>query len=205
MHGSESMEAPPQPLEEVRRRIAGRLTRALEGNADIARRLEISVFNAAVESCKRDSIPLYWENPKFRYRLTTRALSMEQNLKNSKNQALKLKILSGELAPRTVARMTPQQLFPELYEEVYQRLAIKQLRRMAPTIDPLKAPDGAFTCRCGSRKTMFYEMQTRSADEPMTLFITCRFPLLSYSKNLLNFLISFAFNTPHLLCRSVMP
>ena len=32
---------------------------------------------------------------------------------------------------------------------------------------------GFFTCKCGSRNTTFYEMQTRSADEPMTQFITC--------------------------------
>ncbi len=31
-----------------------------------------------------------------------------------------------------------------------------------------------FKCkRCKSRKTTYYEMQTRSADEPMTIFITC--------------------------------
>ena len=32
----------------------------------------------------------------------------------------------------------------------------------------------AFKCRkCGSRSTSYYEVQTRSADEPMTQFITC--------------------------------
>jgi transcription elongation factor S-II len=31
-----------------------------------------------------------------------------------------------------------------------------------------------FKCRrCGSRSCNYYEMQTRSADEPMTQFITC--------------------------------
>jgi DNA-directed RNA polymerase, subunit M/Transcription elongation factor TFIIS len=31
-----------------------------------------------------------------------------------------------------------------------------------------------FKCRkCGSRSTSYYEVQTRSADEPMTQFITC--------------------------------
>ena len=33
---------------------------------------------------------------------------------------------------------------------------------------------GAKKCRkCGSRSTSYYEVQTRSADEPMTQFITC--------------------------------
>ena len=31
-----------------------------------------------------------------------------------------------------------------------------------------------FKCnRCGSRSCTYYELQTRSADEPMTQFITC--------------------------------
>ena len=35
-------------------------------------------------------------------------------------------------------------------------------------------PDGLFTCkRCKSKKTTFYQQQTRGADEPMTNFIQC--------------------------------
>jgi transcription elongation factor S-II len=39
-------------------------------------------------------------------------------------------------------------------------------------LDPNKG--GEITCRkCGGNKTTFYPMQTRSSDEPMTLFVTC--------------------------------
>ena len=34
--------------------------------------------------------------------------------------------------------------------------------------------DGQFLCKkCNTRKTRYYQMQTRSADEPMTTFVTC--------------------------------
>ena len=34
--------------------------------------------------------------------------------------------------------------------------------------------DGLFQCsKCKSKKTTYYSLQTRSADEPMTNFITC--------------------------------
>jgi len=37
-----------------------------------------------------------------------------------------------------------------------------------------KFTEGGFVCRkCKSNKTIFYQKQTRSADEPMTTFITC--------------------------------
>ena len=38
----------------------------------------------------------------------------------------------------------------------------------------MEAVTDSFTCRkCRSKKCTYYELQTRSADEPMTLFITC--------------------------------
>ena len=34
--------------------------------------------------------------------------------------------------------------------------------------------EGVYKCRiCGGKKTVQKELQTRSADEPMTIFITC--------------------------------
>ncbi|KAI9156906.1 hypothetical protein LWI28_013889 [Acer negundo] len=37
-----------------------------------------------------------------------------------------------------------------------------------------KATTDQFKCsRCGQRKTTYYQMQTRSADEPMTTYVTC--------------------------------
>ncbi len=33
--------------------------------------------------------------------------------------------------------------------------------------------EGMYTCECGSRKTTFFQLQIRGADEPMTSFITC--------------------------------
>ena len=38
----------------------------------------------------------------------------------------------------------------------------------------MEACTDAFTCRqCKSNKCSYYQMQTRSADEPMTTFVSC--------------------------------
>jgi transcription elongation factor S-II len=35
--------------------------------------------------------------------------------------------------------------------------------------------EGQFKCgKCKSKKTDYYQMQTRSADEPMTTYVTCK-------------------------------
>jgi transcription elongation factor S-II len=42
-----------------------------------------------------------------------------------------------------------------------------------PSKDELQTTD-MFRCgKCGQRKCCYYQLQTRSADEPMTTFITC--------------------------------
>lgn len=39
---------------------------------------------------------------------------------------------------------------------------------------PQQAETDSFKCgRCKQRKCTYYQMQTRSADEPMTTFVTC--------------------------------
>ena len=49
---------------------------------------------------------------------------------------------------------------------------IRDLRRSYNAKDVVE--DGFFTCaRCKSKKTSYYQLQTRSADEPMTTFVTC--------------------------------
>ena len=47
-------------------------------------------------------------------------------------------------------------------------------KKWDPVIHQNDDNDGIFQCRkCKSKKTTYYSLQTRSADEPMTNFITC--------------------------------
>ena len=49
------------------------------------------------------------------------------------------------------------------------------LENLKKKVDKAFAPqEGLFRCgRCKSKKTTHYQLQTRSADEPMTTFVTC--------------------------------
>jgi transcription elongation factor S-II len=67
--------------------------------------------------------------------------------------------------------MTVQDYYPELYTELNDR----QVKREQQQLEGNKSlATDLFECfRCNKRETVFYELQTRSADEPMTKFITC--------------------------------
>lgn len=156
----------------TRIKVVDRFARVL--NDDIlAKRLEVCLWNWTVKTCERDGLPLYWDNPRVRYRYTNRALSLEFNLKNPGNPGLLQRVLSRDLSVKAFAAMTPQQMWPEHWEPVYQKVAMRQLRREAD-VDATNAPDGAYTCsKCKSKKTVYTSIQIRSADEPMTNFVRC--------------------------------
>jgi len=70
--------------------------------------------------------------------------------------------------------MRPEALYPDgPYAKEIEIGIHKQLRKEYMNNEK-KNQDGFFKCgRCKSMKTTYYQMQTRSADEPMTVFVSC--------------------------------
>lgn len=158
-------------MEATRAKATERFEAALGGDATLAKRLEVCLWNWTVRTCERDRIPLYWDNPRVRYRYTTRALGLAYNARHAPGVLDRLK--DHTLSVKAFANMTPQEMWPDKWEDAYAKVAAKQLRREAD-VDVANAPDGAHTCgKCKSRKTVYTELQIRSADEPATIFVRC--------------------------------
>jgi transcription elongation factor S-II len=84
------------------------------------------------------------------------------------------RIQRKELDVKGLAKCPPDLLWPG---GPYGRSMLK-LRTQDMEMESAKTNDedysGMFTCgRCKSKRTTFYLLQTRSADEPMTAFISC--------------------------------
>ncbi|XP_077232822.1 transcription elongation factor TFIIS-like [Tasmannia lanceolata] len=95
------------------------------------------------------------------------------NLKDSNNPDLRRRVLLGHVKPERLIDMTPQEMASDQRKRENNQIKEKALfdceRAGAP-----KATTDQFKCgRCGQRKTTYYQLQTRSADEPMTTFVTC--------------------------------
>lgn len=160
-------------MEPVRGRVVRKFEGALGGDGVKARHLEVLLFNWTVRTCHRDRVPRFWSNPRFRYRYTTRALSLCFNLRHPRNPELGDRVRAGQLPLKAFAAMTPREMFPRLYEELEERRRAER-ERWTSRGKPDAVPDGLLTCRaCKSRKTTYALAQTRSADEPMTAFVTC--------------------------------
>ena len=64
-------------------------------------------------------------------------------------------------------------MFKRSLSRIWKTVEMDNLNKQFPQKQE-ELDDGMFKCnKCKSMKTTYYQMQTRSADEPMTTFVTC--------------------------------
>jgi transcription elongation factor S-II len=130
--------------------------------------LEKGIFNYTIKEANSRKIIKKWENPYFSQIYVDRIRSIYINLKNPELLAL---INNGEITPQSLAFMTHQEMNHEHWRVMIER---KIKRDASKFVTNVQASTDMFTCRkCKSKRSSYYELQTRSADEPATIFITC--------------------------------
>ncbi|KAI9485568.1 MAG: transcription elongation factor S-II [Benjaminiella poitrasii] len=105
------------------------------------------------------------------YKNKVRSLAL--NLKNKSNPGLRESVVSGELAVTKLCKMSVEEMASEEAQARDRKLAEEALFK-ARGAESAQAETDMFKCgKCGGRKCTYFQMQTRSADEPMTTFVTC--------------------------------
>ncbi|KAK9493698.1 transcription factor S-II, central domain-containing protein [Lipomyces doorenjongii] len=124
--------------------------------------------------CSKDIERVVFQNEKGStpaYRTKMRSLYL--NLKDAKNPNLRYRVVSGEISAERLYRMSPQEMASEDLKNEIKRLEEKNLFN-AQGAKEQRAVTDRFTCgKCKQKKVSYYQMQTRSADEPLTTFCTC--------------------------------
>ena len=153
--------------QQFRTNICGKLQNII-GDACISMNLEKGVFNYAIKEGNRKKIIKKWDNSNFVQLYLDRLRSIYINLKN--NELLE-QVKCGEITPQTLAFMTHQ----EMNQSHWKVLIDEKIKRDTNKYETkTQASTDMFTCRkCKSKRCTYYELQTRSADEPATIFITC--------------------------------
>jgi transcription elongation factor S-II len=153
--------------EGFRDNIRTKLVSILE-NEKIAINLEKGIFNYAIKEANNHKIVKKWENQSFVQLYTDRLRSIYINLKNQ--DLLKL-VIDGEVLPQTLAFMTHQEMNPIHWKVLIDNKIKRDASKFKTNIE---ASTDMFTCKkCKSKRCTYYELQTRSADEPATIFVTC--------------------------------
>ena len=130
--------------------------------------LEKSILNHSVRKSRDPS----WENDAFANIYKHKFLQLQYNIRNS--PVLKGWICDKKVKSKDVIDMRPDDLWPDgPYAKTIEKRIVREMRK-AYLANEAKNQEGFFTCaRCKSKKTSYYQLQTRSADEPMTTFVTC--------------------------------
>ncbi|KAI9068954.1 transcription elongation factor [Trametes sanguinea] len=99
--------------------------------------------------------------------------SLYVNLKDKNNPGLRESVVSGDLAVSKFCRMSSKEMASEERKAADAKIAQENLFKTLGAED-VEAETDAFQCgRCKQRKCRYRQAQTRSADEPMTTFVTC--------------------------------
>ena len=114
-----------------------------------------------------------WDNHKFLNIYKHKFLSLKNAL--TSNDDLREKVRGREVSVVEVVAMRPEQLQPEgLYAKCVEKKVYSEMRKESLIRKAEQEVVGFFTCqKCKSKKTTYYQLQTRSADEPMTTYVSC--------------------------------
>ena len=135
----------------------------------ISKYIERGVYNYSIREATNRKVVKQWINPLFKHLYKDRLRSVGINLR--KHAALRELITSKQIRPHEVAFMTHQEMEPKRWITA---LALKKMRDENKYSQKLEASTDSYTCRkCKGKECTYYQMQTRSADEPMTTFVAC--------------------------------
>jgi DNA-directed RNA polymerase subunit M/transcription elongation factor TFIIS len=143
-------------------------------NEYISRCIERDIYNTTINICKEKNIKRYWDNHIFKNLYLNKCVSLYSNINPDtyiQNKTFLNRIFNKEIDYNHISSLHITDIFPETWKDlINKKIKIDKLKYENKT----EAMTSLFKCRrCGSKECSYYEVQTRSADEPMTQFITC--------------------------------
>jgi transcription elongation factor S-II len=130
--------------------------------------MEKAIYNFTIKEGKIQKIINKWDNKQFVTLYISKLWTIFNNLKNP---TILKQLNDGEILPQTLPFMSHQEMNSDRWKDLIER---KIKRDESKYSNRLEASTDMFTCsKCKSKKCTYYELQTRSADEPATIFVTC--------------------------------
>ena len=127
-------------------------------------RLEAAIHGYVQEYVRIKQVPGTYEDEIY----WTKVNDIVYNLNPYNNHHLLPQVVSGAVPVEQLLFMSPHEMCPEKWKSIMERRAYIEYKK-----NNFETSD-AYECKkCKQRKSYVYQLQTRSADEPMTTFVTC--------------------------------
>jgi DNA-directed RNA polymerase subunit M/transcription elongation factor TFIIS len=136
--------------------------------------LERAIYNGTINVATQRHIGRAWSHPPFveLYKMHARHIAANFHPESYVNNTeLFQRFKEGSISIDDIASMDPYQLFEGRWKDSFVQQQVREKRQLEG--NKAMATDRFLCSRCWKRECTYYEMQTRSADEPMTIFITC--------------------------------
>ena len=131
--------------------------------------IEKGIYNYTIKESTNRKIIKKWDNRYFTQIYCDRLKTVIVNIKTTPE--LVRKLVENDISPNIFAYMTHQEMRPDQWNDL---ITIKIKRDESKYVNRVEASTDIYQCRkCKSRKCTYYSAQIRSADEPMTVFISC--------------------------------
>ena len=129
--------------------------------------LEKGIFNYALKEAEQRKIVKKWDNAFFVQIYLNHLRSIITNL----SADILKQIESGDIKPHQVAFMTHHEMRPDKWSALIDAKSKRDKNKFEVN---LSAATDSFTCRkCKGNKCTYMQLQTRSADESMTTYVSC--------------------------------
>jgi transcription elongation factor S-II len=144
-------------------------------NKKITNLIEESVFNYTIDLATKKNIKRQWNNSIFLNLYLSKNRSLYSNINKNcyiNNETFLSRIKNMKHSElKNISNLSVYDIFPDNWKYMLEERSKRD--KLKYELKP-EAMTDMFKCKkCGSRSTSYYEVQTRSADEPMTQFITC--------------------------------
>ena len=146
----------------------------LINNIDISKNLEIGIYNNCIRNAEQMGIIKKWDNNHFLKLYLLSVISIYSNLKKNSyigNEYLIDAVKKGNIQAYDLPFLKPEETFPDRWKSILDK---KSKRDQLKYEKRTEIATNLYRCsKCTQRKCTMYQLQTRSADEPMTTFVTC--------------------------------
>ena len=145
-------------------------------DTELATQLEESLLHVVSDQAIKENMDIEWSNRVFWNMYRSRAISLYENLRG-KNSYVKNdidwvgRLKSGEISVRSFAEITAVDMCPARWKAVIENI-IETEKKLYAKSDSASIFMWCSDCKKKTKCT-YYQLQTRSADEPMTTFVTC--------------------------------
>ena len=131
--------------------------------------LENAILNRCIRECIKQGVDVTWTNPGFWNHYRGRCIQFYENMRLTPEWVAKLN--SSDIAPQDFAELSAVDLCPKRWKARIEAQIEKDKHLYSNT----GAASIYFYCSGCKKKSKcdYYQLQTRSADEPMTTFVTC--------------------------------